>query len=51
MGWARAVGGGVNGCRLMHDECLYYANELQQSLSYVALNELWLLLMAKFCIG
>ncbi len=42
---------GGNGDRLMHDDCPYYANELQQPLSYVPQNELWLALMAKFCIG
>lgn len=39
-----------NGCRLMHNECLHYANELQQLLSYVPRNKLRLALMAKFCI-
>lgn len=37
-----------NGSRLMHDECLYYANKLQQPLSYVPRNELRLVLMAEF---
>lgn len=45
-------GGGVgNGCRLMHNEFPHYANELQQPLSYVPQNKLWLALMAKFCIS
>lgn len=39
---------GGNGCRLMRDECPYYANELQQPLSYVPQNELRSVLMAKF---
>lgn len=38
----------VNGHRVMHGECPYYANELQQPLSYVPQNELWLALMANF---
>lgn len=39
---------GGNGFRLMHNDCPYYANELQQPLSYVLQNELWFALMAKF---
>lgn len=42
---------GVNGRRLMHNEWPYYANEVQQPLSYVPQNSWWLMLMATFSFG